>query len=376
MAETESLTNAAYFLPNIRRLRGDIVLGLDLMQSAINFLPPQIADAKMYCSHCRCDVPVPLKKTFSEPSTPVFPKDYNPVTNNKFWQLFAMEVDCPRCNSKIRLEPPRRPWTKTVNLYGDEAVREALAQPFVCIALVGGSSRHVDDVCSKVASLKKKLEPDHDPASWRFHMTDIHSGQKRQNHKIFSTWTRDKCEQALKDLFRVIACSNDSLFVFALVYPMSTAVSMIVTKRKAYMAILCDTIYNFTQLEASPRYTFDADRAVDDNRVVIQNWARSAFLGSERQLMYLYLCHGVPVQEPKFVKQGSHVGLELADFVAFVVARELYCWQKGRHSEYPTSQLGKVYYSWPDAGGYARDRTVGVPKDRMFPSIASNPLGD
>jgi hypothetical protein len=92
--------------------------------------------------------------------------------------------------------------------------------------------------------------------------------------------------------------------------------------------------------------------------------------------MYLYLCHGVPVPEPQFVKQGSHVGLELADFVAFVVARELYCWQTGRHSEYMSSQLGKVYYSWPDAGDYARDRTVGVPKDRMFPSIASNPLGD
>ncbi len=372
MAETESPNNAAYFLPNVRRLRGDVVPGLDLMPPAIDFLPPQIADAKMYCSHCRCDVPVPLKKTFSEPPTPVFPKDYDPVTNNKFWQLFALEVDCPRCNAKVRLEPPRRPWTKTVNLYGNEAVRETVAQPFVCIALVGGSDRYVEEVCNKVASLKRKLEPDRDPVSWRFHMADIHSGQKRQRHKIFSSWTRDKCEQALKDLFSVVAGSNDSLFVFALVYPMSGASPMIVTKRKAYMAILCDTIYHFTQLEASPRYTFDADKAVNDNRSVIQNWARSAFLGSERQLMYLYLCHGVPVPEPQFVKQGSHIGLELADFVAFVVARELYCRQNGRQSEYMSSQLGKVYYSWPDTGGYARERTVGVPKGRIFSSIASN----
>ena len=88
--------------------------------------------------------------------------------------------------------------------------------------------------------------------------------------------------------------------------------------------------------------------------------------------MYLYLCHGVPVPEPQFVKQGSHICLELADFIAFVVARELYCRQKGRQSEYMSSQLGKVYYSWPDAAGYARERTVGVPKDRIFPSIASN----
>ena len=337
------------------------------MPSVIEFLPPQIAQAKMYCSHCRCHVPVPLKKTFSEAHTPVFPNDYDPITNNKFWQLVALDVDCPRCNAKIRLEPPRRPWTKNVNLYGDEAVREAVAQPFVCIALVGGSSRYLEPVCDKVTLLKKELEPNRDPASWRFHMADIHSGQKRQRHNIFSTWTHDKCEHALRGLFSVFAESNDSLFVFVIVYPMVGPSSMIMTKQKAYMAILCDTIYNFTQIEASPRYTFDADKAVADTRPVIQNWARSAFQGSERQLMYLYLCHGVPVPEPQFVKQGSHIGLELADFVAFVVARELYCWQQRRRSEYTSSQLGKVYYSWLDAGGYARERTVEVPKERILP---------
>lgn len=209
-----------------------------------------------------------------------------------------------QCQGQFRTTPTTL--DKNGKFVCDEAVRETVAQPFVCIALVGGSNRHVDDVYSKVVSLKKKLEPDRDPVSWRFHMTDIHSGQKRQSHRIFSSWTRDKCEEALKDLFRVIAGSDDSLFVFALVYPMSAAASMIATKRKAYMAILCDTIYNFTQL----------------------------------------------------------------------VARELYCWQTGRYSEYMSSQLGKVYYSWPDAGDYARDRTVGVPKDRMFPSIASNLLRD
>ena len=171
-------------------------------------------------------------------------------------------------------------------------------------------------------------------------------------------------------LFSVIAEPNHSLFVFALIYPSTDRAPMIATKRKAYMALLCDTIYNFTQLEVSPRYTFDADKAVGDNRAVIQHWARSAFLGSERQLMYLYLCHGVPVPEPQFVKQGSHVCLELADFVAFTVARELYCWQNDRRSERTSSQFGKVYYSWLNSEGYARERTTGVPKERVFPGLA------
>jgi hypothetical protein len=365
-SKKEPSSDAAIFLPNVKRLRNELVPGLDSMPPAIEFLPPQITKAKMYCLRCQRDVPVPLEKTFSERHTPVFPNDYDPVTNNKFWQLVTVDVECPRCNTKVRLQLPRRSWTKTVNLYGDEAVREAVTRPFVCIALVGGSSLYLQAACDKVTSLKTKLEPDRDPSSWRFHMTDLHSGQKRQCHDIFSTWSRDKCEQARKALCNIIADSNDSLFVFVVVYPMSRGSSMIVTKRKAYMAVLCDTIYNFTQIETSPRYTFDADKAVDGTGPVIQNWARSAFLGSERQVMYLYLCHGVPVLEPQFVKPGSHVGLELADFVAFVVARELYCWQKRLPSEYKSSELGKVYYSWPDAGGYTRERTIGVLKDQVF----------
>ena len=203
----------------------------------------------MYCPYCQCDVPVPLKKTFSEPHTPVFPRDYHPTTNNKFWQLMALEVECPKCNGKVRLEPPRKDWTKTVTLYGDEAVRETVAFPFVCISLVGGSDGFVKRVCDKVTTLKSQLEPERDPTSWRFHMADIHSGQRRKRHKIFKNWNRDKCQQALNALFNVIAESNDSLFVFAPIYPIRSGSSMIATKRKAYMAILCDTIYNFTQLE-------------------------------------------------------------------------------------------------------------------------------
>jgi hypothetical protein len=121
-------------------------------------------------------------------------------------------------------------------------------------------------------------------------------------------------------------------------------------------------------LGVSPRYTFDADKAVGDDRAVIQQWARNAFLGSERQLMYLYLSHGLPVPEPEFVKQGSHICLELSDFVAFVVAREVFCWQNNQQSDYLSSDFGKVYYSWPDATGYTRERTIGVPKERIFPN--------
>ena len=50
-----------------------------------------------------------------------------------------------------------------MTLYGDEAVRETLAFPFVCISLVGGSGGFVKGVCDKVTMLKNQLEPERDP---------------------------------------------------------------------------------------------------------------------------------------------------------------------------------------------------------------------
>ena len=50
---TDSQNGPVYFLPHIRRLRDHLVPGLEDMESAIEFLPPQVADAKMYCLSCR-----------------------------------------------------------------------------------------------------------------------------------------------------------------------------------------------------------------------------------------------------------------------------------------------------------------------------------
>jgi hypothetical protein len=88
--------------------------------------------------------------------------------------------------------------------------------------------------------------------------------------------------------------------------------------------ILCETIYGLTDRNVSPTLIFDAEKNLKRGTAAVQAWARRAFLGSERQLLYLYLCHGIRVPEPRFVKPGSHSCLESADFVSFVVARELF----------------------------------------------------
>lgn len=348
----ESPNPPAHYLPNVRRLRGEIVSDLETMQPAIEFIPAEIANARMYCQHCRDDVPVPLEKLFPEPPTPVFPTDYHPVTNNKFWQMQGLELDCPQCGRKTKLTLPTRPWTKSLTLYGDEAIRQDLPQPFFCLSLVGGSQRYVDNSCTALRNLKQQLEPTRNTDHWRFHMTDLHSGHKRKRHPIFALWDREKVAYAIRSLFQLVESANKELFVFVLIYLGNTKGRILQIKTKAYMALLLDMIYTFTRTGVSPSFVLDAEKNVHGETTVIQNWARRAFLGSERQLRYVYFCHGVPVPEPQFVRPGSHPCLELADFVSFVAARELFCYQKQRGSEYPTEQLGRVVYSWVNSQGY------------------------
>src|SRR5262249_44703802 len=144
---------------------------------------------------------------------------YHPVTNNKFWQFVTVEAECPKCQSKVFAQPPRRSWTKNVYLYGDEAVREKASRPFVYLTLVGGSSGFIDQVAKKIVLLKQDLEPAYNPTSWRFHMTELHSGQGRQRHPIFASWSREKLDRAKATMSATISEASDSLFVFALVYP-------------------------------------------------------------------------------------------------------------------------------------------------------------
>jgi hypothetical protein len=349
----------------VRRLRGKIIPGLKAMEPAIEFAPQEITNAKMFCSHCCRDVAVPLKKVFPEPHTPVFTRDYHPVTNNSFLQLVSVEVECPECSKMVRLELPTKPCKRSVTLYGDEALRHRGSRQFCCLSLVGGSLKFVQEVRDRPSELKTELEPARSPDSWRFHMKEIWSGHRRQNHSVFKEWKRETIEHAIAGLARIIREANTELFVFVSVYVADSQMHKSILKRKALMFLMVDTMYNFTRLETSPHYVFDADRNVESAEV-IQDWARRSFLGTERQLLYLYLSHGVPVPEPKFVKQGSHACLELADFVSFIAARELFSYWEHEPPEISTESLGEVYYSWVNSVGQPALRRSRIPSAEIL----------
>lgn len=220
-----------------------------------------------------------LKHCFLSRQRPSFQRTTIRSPTTSFGQLQELELDCPHCSQKIKLTLPTRHWKQSLTLYGDEAIREDILRPFFCLSLVGGSRQYVDNGCAALRDLKQQLEPTRSADHWRFHMTDLHSGQKRKRHPIFANWNREKVAYAVHSLFHLIESANKELFVFVLIYLGNTPAPILQVKTKAYMALLSDVIYTFTQTGVSPRFVLDAEKNVHGETTVIQNWARRAFLG-------------------------------------------------------------------------------------------------
>lgn len=330
----------------------------------MEFAPPEIVGRQMHCSQCGEDVSVPMNTLFDQALVPVIPLDYDPQSNNKYWAPAQVHAPCPNCRAQCPIDLPQAAFKGRVTLFGDEAFREG-ARRFFCLAAIGGSDNYLSDFFDKINQLKIDLEPKRSPLDWRLHMTELHSGQRRRRHTVFQSWSQAKCEGAVGEMFKLLRdSSNIFKFITASVQPPTTSFAEI--KRKTYVILLSDLIFNFTKLGFAPDFFFDAERAVPRDSDVIQQWARAAFTQSQRQLLYLFISHGIPITEPLFVQPGSLPPLEVADFVSFVVAREFFCRQLGKPIDYRSAELGDTNIGWLSPHTYSPATRRLVPWDDLL----------
>ncbi|MEZ5385755.1 MAG: hypothetical protein R3F13_09590 [Prosthecobacter sp.] len=333
----------------------------------IKFAPPEIADAATTCSNCLSIFKVPLNKEFPHSLAPVIPLDFDAKTNNKFWQLQTVEIECPECKKKTLLKLPTTQPAGKVLLYGDDAHRCERTGSVFCFSLIGGSHPFVERISQELWALKSAFEPNQEPTKWKLHMKDLHSGDNRRRHPLFRSWNRSKIEDLVSALFELIERNSNAVFTFNVSFFRAATRSIDALKLDCYVALLADVIYGFSKKGCSPILSFDSEKEFKGIGPVVHGWARSSFQTSQRKLLYSYISNGLPVPEPQFVEPASHPCLEIADFVSFVVARGHHCQMKGIQSEYPTEKLGRVFYSWlRKDGNYGRDRLIGFPWHELY----------
>ncbi len=333
----------------------------------IKFTPPDVANTCTKCITCGAVFPVPLARSFSHSLAPVIPKDFDANNNNKFWQLQSVEVPCPKCNAKTLLKLPTESERGKVFLYGDDAARQSDNINVFCFSLVGGSRPFVEEIGRRIYSLKRQHEPNIDPAAWCLHMKELHSGQHRERHSVFRSWSRAKSDSFVSDVSNLLTESSKDLFTFSTSFSTSRRTTIKNLKRDCYLALSADVIHTFSQKGFTPLLHFDSEKEFTGLGPIIHGWAREAFQGAQRNLIYSYISHGLPIPEPQFLQPASHPCLELADFVSFVVARGHHCKMKGKPFDYPSEILGEVFYSWLRKDGhYGRDRRVGFPWEQVY----------
>lgn len=326
------------------------------------FLPLIPAQCKEYRSECRsCGSIARVSDEFwlgafdnSRFALPGLPEDLEHIRD----QIIAVPtVRCEVCGAELVIAPPLHLAKHTVELFGDEAYRQYQGSWAYTYALVGTFVNRSNDLTERLLAMKSSLAPGVRPEEWHFHMKDLHSGDNRKKHRIFASWSRSNCERAIADLFGLLRGQ------FVIKYAITAhGTSLEDAKRRAFQALLIYVFDTLSKEAIAGQLCFDTERSSLGS---IQKWARQLYAETRSNPMYLFLTRGLQFPEPRLIAPGSHACSELADFLAFIVARHhLDASRESENAAYPLEGAGSVVWARFDpAGSLQAKAAVGYPFD-------------
>ncbi len=240
------------------------------------------------------------------------------------------------------------------SLYGDDAHRNYGKQNVFIYSLVGADQSLLPKLDKAVRELKEKICPLRSPESWKLHMKELWSGGHRKKHHAFKELNFDDVKNITKNFCRLI--QKQKLFVYniALSFASERKISkkeVNQLKREAYILLILNAIDEWTSKNAQPHIYFDAEKPSEANQI-IHKWAQDAFIGSQHSLLYGFLSKGIEIPEPKFVTPASYPGLEVADFVSYIIARYYHMKWQEKNIDIDPTEIGLVTYLGFDKHGH------------------------
>lgn len=302
-----------------------------------------------------------------------FPKEPVPASGGGYWVPTSVPLFCA-CGHQTNLAVPPSKGAGRARQYGDEASRNIKLDGgeelhFRCLSMVSLAQADLHEWEVRLNALKRDISPERDPATWRLHYLDIANARSGSSFNFVDG--RAKADFALRvaDLLRNGRCGIH--IVCGAIKVRSDAGK----KRKAsikhlnqeiFALSLLDTLRNARSQGIVPMWTFDniKDATVGSP---IEGWANEVFLGLQHMPLFTWLSESARIDPPTFVKPGSHVGLELADFISYWAAREFQCAFKGEVCEMSTAAWGaSTYAGVNDDGDLLYETATGMPLKRFF----------
>lgn len=314
------------------------------------FMPQELLEKRIECSACRKQMPIPFNRKQREVIEPVTPRDFHPVTNNKHWVCTATTVRCEECGAGIQVPLPTVTQKTEVHLFADEAARTIEGRNVWVFAAVGGDKRLLPDFETKVRDLKARLVPGRKPAEWTLHMKDLWAGDARSRHPVFSALTRDQVASHVTETASLLREASRDLFMFACVVSRPAVEAANEPMKLAFSVLFHEIIHGFTRGGSAPVLHLDAQRPASIQSQAV-GWIDEILAELRYTLGYPFLTHGITIPKPRIIVPGSSGCAELADFIAFWVARMHERKWRSVEVELDPSQFGPVFYMVERAPG-------------------------
>lgn len=342
---------------------------LDRLTVPLKHLPENLYHVRLTCPICEAVFIPDWFKKHELPLIPVKPKYESKgieYTAPARWVLHHTSQKCPKCESDVIINIPVNKMRTRGSLFGDDAERSYQNKKVSIYSLIGADQKLLPDIEKSIEEIKQKLFPFIPHDGWNIHMKDMWAGSNRDKHPIFNKLAFSSLISFVGELLELIRKSN--LFIYNIAVttvqnnlPKTSNHNQL--RNEAFNMLIISTIDEWTSKNAQPNILFDSEKFSEANKI-IHGWARDLFKGSQHTLLYAFLSKCIEIPEPVFVPPASYPGLEIADFVSFIIARYyLRMWQ-AKEIEIEPKDLGLVtYLGYEDSGDLLWKRQIGYPWD-------------
>ncbi|WP_295716945.1 hypothetical protein, partial [uncultured Halovibrio sp.] len=237
-----------------------------------------------------------------------------------------------------------------------------------CVTLAGIHKKRRKKLERKINDLKKSIAPNSNPDDWSHHFKDIWSSKAAENFSNLGS-LNDRINYGLQfsDHLRSLRPHLVTMTcIMAKPLPVEKAErakSIKMNKEEVFSHSLVSSLEYVRKNKKKIRWIFD--KLKDGQNP--EGWAKETFLGLQYTRLFTWLSHRAYVPEPEFREPGSDVLSEVADYISFCAAREVFKRAKGDEPELPTARFGKSFYFTIDNNGNAYSKSsVGMPMERLI----------
>ena len=328
-----------------------------------NLLPERLATLTARCASQKCNTSFNIPwHTKRPPLTPVVPN-----RGPGLWIPIAATLQCPKCGVDCNLPLPVVKRRGANRVFADEAFRSSEKWQVIVYAFVATADGHFAELDQRICSIKNAILPGISPSNWKLHFKILTHGDLRNKDATLSRLTQTDVTNLTNALFELVsnAVGKMTVTVAATIQrnaPNSQKGRLLkLSQRNLLTFSLLYLIDLSTGQGIKPEFIFDSDRLLKEVQSS-DGWIPDLFEGSTLSLLYPFLSHGISVPKPLLVQPGSHIMLELADFIAFAVARDISNTLLKKIDMYSSKRLGKItYLSFDKANCGVHAHTVGFP---------------